>query len=305
MGCSQLCIQVSPIFLGGLGIFGCYDEEDMAEPILTVEGISCGYRGGDVLMDIRMELVRGDFIGVIGPNGSGKSTLIRALSGTLPVNAGRIGLFGEELSRLSRKEIARRIAVIPQDTAIYFAFSVMEAILMGRTPHLGRFQSRSKRDVEIARQAMVQTDTRYLKDRRIDELSGGERQRVIIARALAQEPELLLLDEPTSHLDINHQVEVFDLLRHLNEEQELSILCVSHDLNFSAEYSKRILLLKEGRVFAYGSPREILTAENIKEVYGAEVLVEESPAGGAPWVVLVPKKNKVGYVCERSAGTVV
>ena len=266
--------------------------------VLKAERIRCGYGDADVLRGIDLDLERGDFIGVIGPNGSGKSTLLKALSAVIGLKEGSVYLFGSRIDELSSKKIARRVGVIPQDTIVNFAFSVMDIVLMGRTPHLRRFQSVGKKDLDMVYEAMDWTSTIHLKDRLITELSGGERQRVIIARALAQETDILFLDEPTSHLDINHQVEIFDLLHNLNREKNLTILCVSHDLNFSAEYCRRIMLLKNGVRFRYGTPQEIITAENIKEVYGADVVVQPSPVGGAPHIVIVSKKNRL----ERTVG---
>ena len=259
---------------------------------ITATALHCAYDGTEVLRGVDLHLRPGDFVGIIGPNGSGKSTLLRALSGTLHPSRGEIILFGRSLSRLSRREIARRIAVIPQDSPMLFAFSVLDIVLMGRTPHIGRLRGVDERDLEIALRALERTDTLHLKDRLITELSGGERQRVVIARALAQEPEVLFLDEPTSHLDLNHQVEIFDLLYHLNVETGLTVLCVTHDLNLSSEYCERIVLLKEGQIVDSGPPEQIITAENIRSVYGAEVIVERNPIGRAPHVVIVSKRGR-------------
>ena len=259
---------------------------------ITATDLHCAYDGTEVLRGVDLHLRPGDFVGIIGPNGSGKSTLLRALSGTLHPSRGEIILFGRSLSRLSRREIARRIAVIPQDSPMLFAFSVLDIVLMGRTPHIGRLRGVDERDIEIAHRALERTDTLHLRDRLITELSGGERQRVVIARALAQEPEVLFLDEPTSHLDLNHQVEIFDLLYHLNVETGLTVLCVTHDLNLSSEYCERIVLLKKGQIVDSGSPEQIITAENIRSVYGAEVIVERNPIGRAPHVVIVSKRGR-------------
>jgi len=270
---------------------------------ITADDLHCAYDGVEVLHGIDLHLRPGDFVGIIGPNGSGKSTLLRALSGTLHPSRGKITLFGRSLSHLSRREIARRIAVIPQDTPMLFAFSVLDIVLMGRTPHIGRFRGLRERDMEIAHRALDRTDTAYLRDRLITELSGGERQRVVIARALAQESEVLFLDEPTSHLDLNHQVEIFDLLYHLNVESGLTVLSVSHDLNLSAEYCERIVLLKDGQIVDSGPPEKIITAENIREVYGAEVIVERNPIGRAPHVVIISKRGKSEHELSRNVRT--
>lgn len=245
----------------------------------------------------------GDFVGVLGPNGCGKSTLIRALSGVLPLEAGDVRLFGKPVSSLSRREVARQIAVIPQDRGALFAFSVMEVVLMGRTPHIGRFEAVRQKDVDAAIWALERVDALHLKDRPITALSGGERQRVVVARALAQEPRVLLLDEPTSFLDLNHQVEIFDLLAELKRDHGLTVLCASHDLNVTSDYCGRLVMMQGGRVVAEGTPDEIVTTENIRAVYGAEVIVQASPATGAPHVTLVPRSALETRMRKASDGT--
>jgi iron complex transport system ATP-binding protein len=202
----------------------------------------------------------------------------------LPLWAGEVRLFGRPLTSLARREVARHIAVIPQTTTLFFSFSVLDVVLLGRTPHLNRWRGEQRADYDLARQSLERVDALHLQDRLVTELSGGERQRVVIARALAQEPEILLLDEPTTYLDINHQLEIFELLRQLNEEHHLTLLCVSHDLNLAAEYCRRLLLLHEGRVFAAGPPEQILTAAHIAEVYRATVDVRPNPLSGRPQV---------------------
>jgi iron complex transport system ATP-binding protein len=258
-------------------------------PVLVAQGVTCGYDGRKVLQGVDLALPQGDFLGVLGPNGSGKSTLVKALSGVLPLESGEVRLFGRPLSTLSRREIARRLAVVPQSTSLFFSFSVLDIVLMGRTPHLSRWRSEQRTDYDIARQALERVDALHLQDRPVTELSSGERQRVFIARALAQEPEILLLDEPTTYLDINHQLEIFEFLRQLNEEQHLTLLCVSHDLNLAAEYCRRLLLLHEGRVFAQGPPEQILTAEHLAAVYHVALDVHPNPLSGRPQVSIAPR----------------
>ena len=215
--------------------------------LLELEKAVSGYRADrPVLHGVDLQLHRGDFVGLLGPNGCGKSTLIRAITGIIPLAAGHVTLGGRQLHSLNRREIARLAGVVPQDGAGRFAFSVREVVMMGRHAYTGRFRSPSREDESSVSTAMEQTQVDHLSRRSVVELSGGERQRVIIARALAQRPAVLLLDEPTNHLDINHQVEVFDLLYRLNREEGMSLLCVTHDLNFAAEYCNRIVLMKEG-----------------------------------------------------------
>ena len=262
--------------------------------LLDLTGVSAGYRRGDpVIRGISLSLEEGAFLGLIGPNGCGKSTLIRAVSGVLPLSDGQVRLDGELLSGLSRKEIARTIAVLPQDTSCTFPFSVREIVTMGRYPHLARFQGLAPADEEIVEESLSLTDTLALEARSITALSGGERQRVMVARALAQRPRLLLLDEPTSHLDINHQVEVFDLLQRLNRNHGLTLICVTHDLNYAAEYCDRLLLISEGVSYSCGPPEEVVTAEAIARVYGVEVEVDLSGSGGRPRVTPLSRLHRV------------
>jgi len=258
------------------------------ETAIGVEDLSCGYDRRPVLEDRTFDLHQGEMLGVIGPNGSGKSTLIRALTRILPLSRGHIALYGTPLQDYTIREIARQIAVIPQLTPVTFAFSSLDVVMMGRTPHLRRFQREGPVDREIALEAMRRTDCLAFRDRPIHELSGGERQRVIIARSLAQQPSILLLDEPTSFLDLNHQVEIFDLLRHVCASDGLAVLCVSHDLNLASEYCTRLMMLKDGRTFADGTPEDILTQGYIKAVFETDVTVIPSPYSGSPQIILKP-----------------
>lgn len=253
--------------------------------LLRIKGVDVGYRERQVLKGISFAVSRGDFIGIIGPNGSGKSTLLRTMSRTLRPWKGEISLNGRDIYHLSGREVARNIAVVLQEASIGFAFSVLEIVLMGRAPHLGRFQLEAKKDFEIARSSLALTDTEKLAERPVNELSGGERQRVMIAKALTQEPNILLLDEPTVHLDINHQIEIFGLIKRLNKENGLTVIAVSHDLNLAAEYCERLILLKEGQIFTSGRSHDVLTVANIRKVYQADVLIEENPLTGSPLVI--------------------
>lgn len=261
--------------------------------LLEVEEIWVGYRTDeDVVCGVDLQLGEGDFLGLIGPNGCGKSTLLRAAAGVLPLRRGRVLLGGSDLRARSRRELARQLGVVSQDTVFAAGFTVREIVAMGRHPHLGPFQQPGREDERQIHQALEQTGILHLAEREALTLSGGEKQRVAIARALAQSPRLLLLDEPTNHLDINHQVEVFDLLHDLNEARGLAILCVTHDLNLAAEYCSTIALLEQGQVRACGSPTEVLTAPQLSAAYGVEVLVEE--VGGVPRIFPVTHKSRQG-----------
>ncbi len=261
------------------------------EPLLSVRDLWGGYGSDTVIKDVSLEIKRGDFLGIIGPNGSGKSTLLRLMSKTLVPRQGEITFENKQLGSIPLKEFCRKAAFVPQDTQINFSFSAWEIVLMGRIPHLGRLQLETQRDFSAAQNALSLTDTLHLKERRIDELSAGERQRVVIARALAQEPELLFLDEPTAHLDIGHQIQILDLLKRLNQKQHLTIVIVLHDLNLAAEFCNRIMLLNEGTVFKEGPPDKVLTYQNIEEVYKTVVLVNKNPLSSRPYIVLVSKER--------------
>lgn len=238
------------------------------------------YAEEPVLQAISLTLRAGEILGVIGPNGSGKSTLLRLLSGVLVPEAGTVWVQGRPLATLSPRARARAVAVVPQETATEFPFSVMEVVLMGRSPHLEGFALEGDRDLEAARAAMARTGVLELAKRSIHELSGGERQRVVVARALAQQTPILLLDEPGAFLDIRHAVEIYDLLEDLRQEGR-SILTVLHDLNLAALYCGRVALLQSGRLVCVGPPPEVITYQRIKDVYQTEVYVNVNDITGA------------------------
>lgn len=255
-------------------------EEKDDVPVLKVSGVGFAYRHERVLRDVSFKIDAGATMGIIGPNGSGKSTLIRLLSGALPLQTGSIELRGRPLASFPPRERAQRIAVVPQETSVEFAFTVTEAVLMGRAPHLGRFAFEGDRDLDAARVAMRRTGVEHLAGRSLHELSGGERQRVILARALAQDAEVLLLDEPAAFLDIRHEVEIYDLLGELAREGR-TVVSVLHDLNLAALYCDRIALLSGGCVAALGTPEEVITYATITEVYGVDVYVDRNDITGA------------------------
>lgn len=259
--------------------------------MFEVKKVSVGYNSKAVLRDVDFKVSSKDFLGIIGPNGSGKTTLLRVISKVLRPWSGEVIFQGKNIGQIANREIARQMAVVGQSRQDpIFPLSVKEFVLLGRTPYLRRFQlMESERDLKIVQEVMGLTDTLGLEERCIEDLSGGERQRVVIAQALAQEPQVLLLDEPTAHLDIGHQIEVLDLIKRLNEGENLTVLMVSHDLNLAADYCNRLILLKQGRIFQKGSPREILTYQNIEEVYETLVVVKENPVSSKPHVFLVPK----------------
>jgi iron complex transport system ATP-binding protein len=247
---------------------------------LRINNIACRYESANVLENINFSATGGDFIGVIGPNASGKSTLLKSISRILKPRTGVVLLNERDLYTLKSVEVAKRLAVVPQESVISFAFTALEIVLMGRTPHLNRFEMEGTKDLTIAKRVMQLTNAWNLRDRAINTLSGGEKQRVIIARALAQEPKVLLLDEPTGHLDINYQVEILDLIKRLNKEEQMVVIAVFHDLNIASQYCDRLILLHKGRIFAAGRAGDVLTQENIEKVYGIKVTVKQDNVSG-------------------------
>ncbi len=258
-------------------------------PVLAAEGLAFGYGGEPVLRDVSLTVGRGELVGIIGPNGGGKTTLVRLLSGVARPQAGTVSLDGRPLASFRRREAARRIAVVSQDPRIDFPFTALEVVLMGRAPHAaGPFALPAARDLDLARTAMGRLDVAGVERRSLEQLSGGERQRVLLARALAQEPEVLLLDEPTTHLDLRHQVGIYDVVRMLARERGVAVLSVLHDLNLAALYCDRLVLLARGRVACEGRPAEVLTEAVLTAAYGTAVFVGRMEATGTPVVVPLP-----------------
>lgn len=254
---------------------------------LRLSNLSAGYLSRPVLKRVSLSFGSGELLALVGPNGTGKSTLIRVLSGVIPAREGRAELDGADLLRMSATERARRIAVVPQAIHLPEAFTVGEIVLMGRTPHLPLWAGERLRDCEVAWRAMQVTGVDALVDRRVGELSGGEQQRVMIARALAQEPGVLLLDEPTAHLDLKHQVAVLELVRSLVREQRLAVMMTLHDLNQAALYADRLALMSGGAIAALGRPAEVLRSELLSTAYGVPVAVIRHPVHGTPLVATV------------------
>ncbi|MCK4475183.1 MAG: ABC transporter ATP-binding protein [Methanophagales archaeon] len=259
---------------------------------LEIKNVDAYYGSVKVLEGVDFSAARGELLGVIGPNGSGKTTLLRTISRILKPKMGTILLEGKEVMEMKDKEFSRNFAAVPQDTSVNFDFSALDIVLMGRNPHLGRLELETEKDIEIARRCMELTNCWHLSERPITELSGGERQLVIIARALTQEPRVLLLDEPTSHLDINYQIEIMELLKRLTSYEGLIVIAVIHDLNLAAQYCDRLILLHEGEIISTGSQQEVLTAENIKNTFGADVIVKRHALTNLCYVSPVPSPVK-------------
>lgn len=259
--------------------------------LLKIEGISGGYYKEDVVKNVSLDITQGDFLGIIGPNGSGKTTLLRLATRVLCPKKGKIYFRQEDIFRMNLKEFCCHVACVLQDAPLMFSFSAMEVVLMGRIPHLKRLQLESNKDIKIAQEALAVTDTLNLKEKMMDELSAGERQRILIAKALAQEPELLFLDEPTAHLDIGHQIQILDLLKKESRQRNLTITMVLHDLNLASAYCNKIVLIDNGSIFKEGAPSEVLTYQNIEAVYKTVVVVNDNPVTGRPNIVLVPQER--------------
>lgn len=257
--------------------------------MLQTRGIRAGYGEEDVLHGIDFALRAGEVLAVVGPNGCGKSTLLRAVTGLIPLLGGEVTLGGEKLENLTAMERARRCAVQPQVEAPLFDYTVGQFVLLGRHPRRAPLALATEADRGAVLQALSATDLAGLRERSIRTLSTGEWQRALLARALAQETPVLLLDEPAAHLDPGHRYSVHILLRRLAREQQRAVLCVSHDLNLASEFSDRLLMMSEGRVVAAGTPEEVLTAENLQEVFRCAALrVAANPFSGRPGTVFAP-----------------
>ena len=242
-----------------------------------------------VLKNVSLTIAAGEVLGILGPNGSGKSTLLKILMRILVPQQGTIEWFGQPHDAFSQSDIARHVAYVPQETQQAFPFTINEMVLMGRYPHHNRTWGlgwEGSQDRAVAMQAMRDLDVAHLGTRLITNVSGGERQRAVIARALAQEPEVLLLDEPTAFLDLHHQLDIARIMRRLNRERGLTVVLVSHDLNLASQYCDRLLLLREGEIVNVGSPEEVIARESLEPVYGCSVLVDRHPQSGRPRVTL-------------------
>lgn len=255
---------------------------------LDVHDVSFGYGPAPVLQRVSFTVDPGGFFVIIGPNGSGKTTLLRILAGLQGGFSGRVLVQGKAVQGVPPRRLARVVSHVPQHRPESCPFSVREMVLLGRAPHLGVFGLEREADRETAEQAMRFTQIDHLADRSMDELSGGEAQRVVIARALCQEPRIMLLDEPTAALDLAHQVRIMDLMERLCRDRGMTVVMVSHDLNLAAMYGRHLLLLKEGRVLRQGPPKGVLTFETLEEAYGCVLLSEQSPLGDYPRVTPVP-----------------
>jgi iron complex transport system ATP-binding protein len=278
--------------------------------LLNVDGVECRYGSVKVLEDVNLSVKGGDFVGILGPNGSGKTTLLKSISRTLKPYKGTILLNEADIYSLKSVDVAKQMAVVPQETSIGFNFSALDIVLMGRNPHMKRFQMESEKDMAVARKVMNLTNIWHFAERPINELSGGEKQRVIIARALAQEPKILLLDEPLTHLDIMNQLEIMDLVKELCVKENLIVLAVFHDFNLAARYCNSAIMLKDCKIFAVGNLTEVLTSENIKSVFNVDAIVKKHLVTNSMFIIpLSPQKASpsrkcsIHLICGAGTGT--
>lgn len=254
-------------------------------------GKNLSYRYKNLAVDdISLELNCGEIYSIIGPNGSGKSTLVKLLCGLLKPYQGSIYFNKQSLNSINRRELARKIGYVAQEMRVAFPITAMEFVLQGRYAHTGMMGFERDEDLAIANEALTLTDTLAFATRNINELSGGERQRVFLARALAQAPQILILDEPTSNLDIAHQVSTFALLHRLTRERNIGVLVITHELNLAAEYSDKVLLLKTGKMIACGPPKVVMTQEIMQAVFETDLFIDQHPQSGAPRITIAVKK---------------
>jgi iron complex transport system ATP-binding protein len=264
----------------------------MGNLILEVNDLSVRYGAIGVLEHISFSVKKGDIVSVIGPNGSGKTTLFRALSRVLKPASGSVCLLGQDIAHMSYRALARKVAVVSQELFSGW-MTVEEYVAMGRIPYFGRFQfTESERDIAVAETYLNMTGVDRFRTKAMSRVSGGERQLAMIARALTQEPDLLLLDEPTSHLDITHQVGILDLVKRLNTEHGITVMMIVHDLNLASEYSNKLILIENGTIYNQGSPDEVLTYNALEEVYRTIVIVEKNPLSKKPYVLLVSEEAR-------------
>jgi len=247
--------------------------------IIEVKNLSFKYLSSAVLNNLNFSVEKGEFISIVGPNGTGKSTLLKILSGFLEYSGGEVIFDGKDLKKVKPLELARKRAFVTQDNSVNFPYKSIEIVMMGRFPYSGLLENETKEDEQIVKEIMEKTSVLHLASRPVTELSGGERQRVMIAKALAQKPQVLFLDEPTASFDINYQIDILDYIKTLNRKEGVTVLMVIHDLNLASQYSDRIILLKKGSIHAMGDPPDVITEKNIEDVFSIKVKIEKDEIG--------------------------
>ena len=258
--------------------------------ILDISNISLSFRDKLILSNVSLEVSAGEFFVIIGPNGAGKTSLLKVLSGLQKAQKGTVTIKDKNILNYRRRNLSQIMAIVPQHIEVGFPFTVADTVIMGRSPHLGILGMEGENDFHIAEEAMKFTDVSHLTDRKLFQLSGGELQRVIIARAICQQPEIILLDEPTTALDPAHQLKIMDLMEKFRREHGTTIIMVSHDLNLASMYGDRVLLLKSGRVVKTGDPKSVLNKELLEDSYGCRIQIDKSPLGGVARVTPIPDK---------------
>lgn len=258
--------------------------------MIKINKLGLAYQDKKVIENLSIDFREGEFCALLGPNGAGKSTLLKAMIGYMEPFAGDVEINGTTIKKWHRQELAKQIAIIPQDFQLQFDYTVEELVLMGRFPYLGYWQNYTKQDREVVVNILHQLDLTSLKNEQYSQLSGGERRRVSIARALVQETDILLMDEAFANLDINHQLEIMQLLSKINSEQNKLIILVSHNINLASEYCQRIVMLKQGQVIADGSPAAVIDQKTIHDLYEVELTIINNPVSGQPNLIY-PGKN--------------
>ena len=253
--------------------------------VFHINNLAFAYGAAPVLRGLSVNVIEGEFAAIVGPNGAGKSTLLKIMAGLIRGYGGSVEFCGKPLSGFTSRDLAKRIAFVPQETHMVFPFTVGEIVMMGRLPHRSSALFDSPRDMEWTRQAMLLTDTAALSSKSFNELSGGERQRVVLASALAQDPEVLLLDEPTVYLDLKHQMQFYDILERLNAERRMTIVSVTHDVNLAARYARRMIAMRSGNFVADGSPEEVLTPQHPYDIFEITAAVLKRPDGRGSYIV--------------------
>ncbi|MFZ7119932.1 MAG: ABC transporter ATP-binding protein [Eubacteriaceae bacterium] len=282
----------------------------MTKTVLETKNITVSYGEKIILKRLNICIEEGEFVGIIGPNGTGKSTLIKAITDVIDINSGEIIVNNTNNKELSKRERAKLIAVVPQEFSIDFDFTAFDIVMMGRNPHSYEKKKTENNDFEIVKEAMILTNTWVFKDSYFNKLSGGERQRIIVARAIAQQSKIILLDEPTSHLDIHHQLEVMELIHMLKKKRNITVIAVLHDVNMAARFSDRLVLLNDGNVVAEGTPQEVIKEEYLSELYHMEMIVRDNKILGKKEIIplrvikneSIQKNLRIHVICGGGTG---